>query len=222
MRRPWLLDLFSGAGGAAMGYHRAGFSVVGVDLNPQPRFPFIFVQGDALEFVARHGKEFDAIHASPPCQRFSVASKCRPGLAEKYPDLIEPVRELLIASGKPYVIENVPGAPLLNATMLCGQMFGLALFRHRMFESNVELPFMLHGHSKVGSKAGYVGGKHGWRPGRIVSVAGNCAPIAESKRAMGIDWMSRPELAESIPPAYTPSGLASIYCKHWRLQHERF
>jgi DNA (cytosine-5)-methyltransferase 1 len=201
-----LLDLFCGAGGAAVGYHRAGFEVVGVDLAPQPRYPFEFHQADAMTFQL---EGFDAIHASPPCQRFSAASRCRPGLAMEYPDLIAPMRERLRASGVPWVIENVPGAPLRNPTFLCGQMFGLDLFRHRAFEASFDLPFLLHSHSKVGSKAGYVydpkSGKDngGWRPGRIISIAGNCAPIAEARRAMGIDWMDRHELAESIPPAYT-------------------
>jgi len=195
-----LLDLFCGAGGAAMGYYRAGFDVVGVDINPQSRYPFEFHQGDAMTWPL---EGFDAIHASPPCQAYSVASKCRPGLAETYPDLVASVRELLKASGLPYVIENVLGAPMINPTLLCGQMFGLDLFRHRLFESNIELPFMLHGHSKVGSQAGGSSYKGGWRPGKIISVAGNCAPIAEARRAMGIDWMDRRGLAEAIPPAYT-------------------
>ena len=202
--RPRLLDLFCGAGGAGMGYYRAGFDVVGVDIRPQPRYPFEFLQCDALEFLGDAGlvATFDAIHASPPCQAYSVASNCRPGLAKTYPDLVGPVRELLKATGLPYIIENVPRAPLRNPTLLCGQMFGLELFRHRLFETNFELPFMLHSHSKVGSKAGGSSYKGGWHPGRIISVAGNCAPIAVAKLAMGIDWMSRPELAEAIPPAY--------------------
>jgi DNA (cytosine-5)-methyltransferase 1 len=208
--RPRLLDLFCSAGGAAVGYDRAGFEVVGVDLDPQPNYPFRFVQCDWADFIRLYGTDtFQAIHASPPCQRYSQASRCCPSLAETYPDLVAPVREALKASGLPWVIENVPGAPLIEPTMLCGQMFGLDLFRHRMFESSFPLPFMLHAHTKVGSKAGYTfdptSGKDngGWRPGRIISVAGNCSPIAEAKRAMGIDWMSRHELAEAIPPAYT-------------------
>lgn len=184
-----------------MGYHRAGFEVVGIDIEDHSaNYPFEFHQADAMPYPL---DGFDAIHASPPCQRYSAASVCRPGLSEKYPDLIEPVRKRLIESGALYVIENVPRAPLENPTLLCGQMFGLDLFRHRLFESNVELPFMLHSHSKVGSKAGGSSYKGGWQPGRIISVAGNCAPVAEAKRAMQIDWMSRPELAEAIPPAYT-------------------
>lgn len=196
-----MLDLFAGAGGAARGYQRAGFYVVGVDLKSQPRYAGDeFHQADAMTFDL---VGYDAIHASPPCQRFSVASRCRPGLADEYPDLIAAVRDRLVAAGVPYAIENVPGSPLEAPTLLCGQMFGLDLFRHRMFESSVPLPFTLHSHAKVGSKAGGSSYKGGWQPGRIISVAGNCAPIAEARRAMGIDWMQGRELAEAIPPAYT-------------------
>jgi DNA (cytosine-5)-methyltransferase 1 len=136
--RPRLLDLFCGAGGAAMGYHRAGFDVVGVDIKPQPHYPFEFHQSDALEYVAEHGHEFDAIHASPPCQAFTALKSM--WNAKPHPDLVDPTRQLLIASGKPYVIENVPGAPLIEAWMLCGTMFGLGtgeaeLRRHRLFET---------------------------------------------------------------------------------------
>lgn len=183
-----------------MGYHRAGFEVVGVDTKPQPHYPFEFHQADALTFPL---EGFDVIHASPPCQKFSAMSRSNPGVADKYPDLIEPIRMRLIGVGVPYIIENVVGSPLLNATMLCGQMFGLDLFRHRLFEANFGLPFLLHSHSKVGSSAGQSAENGGWKPGRIISVAGNCAPIREARRAMGIDWMDRHELAEAIPPAYT-------------------
>lgn len=131
-----LLDLFCGAGGAAMGYHRAGFGeIVGVDINPQPRYPFEFVQGDAVEYVAEHGHGFDAVHASPPCQGYSIMRNL-PWLKDReYPMLIDPVRELLEQTGKPWVIENVMGAHL-PAGWLCGTMFGLPFYRHRAFESN--------------------------------------------------------------------------------------
>ena len=132
---PRLLDLFCGAGGAAMGYHRAGFTVVGVDINPQRHYPFEFHQADALEFDV---SGFDAIHASPPCQAFT-AYKRRPNHVGDYPDLIWPTRQKLIASGVPYVIENIPKAPLLNPITLCGSSFGLDVRRHRLFESNVPL-----------------------------------------------------------------------------------
>lgn len=184
-----------------MGYYRAGFDVVGVDINPQPNYPFNFMQDDALR-VLRDGcgfvSHFDAIHASPPCQRYSAMSTCRPGLADEYPDLVEPIRDLLIKSGLPYVIENVTGAPLIDPVMLCGQMFGLELYRHRLFESNVPLVAPEHPpHIIPASKAGH------WVPGTIMGVAGHCAPIAKAREVMGIDWTTRAELAEAIPPAYS-------------------
>ena len=198
-----LLDLFCGAGGAAVGYHRAGFEVFGVDRNPQPRYPFEFVQADALEFPL---DGFDAIHASPPCQKYSAMTSCRVGLADKYEALAEAVRERLEASGSPWVIENVEGAPLNrrsdifgnHGVMLCGSMFGLPLYRHRLFETSFPIESPKHPpHDIPASKAGH------WRPGTIISVCGNCSPISVARKAMGIDWMNREELAEAIPPAYT-------------------
>jgi DNA (cytosine-5)-methyltransferase 1 len=197
---PRLLDLFCGAGGASAGYVMAGYEVVGVDLNPQPNYPFHFLQADALRSLCDNGllREFDAIHASPPCQGYSAMSNCRPGVAAKYPRLIEPVRLALEQIGLPYVIENVPGAPLIDPVVLCGQMFGLELYRHRLFESNVPLKAPEHpAHVIPASKAGH------WKPGTIMSVAGHAAPIAHARKIMGIDWCSRDELAEAIPPAYT-------------------
>jgi DNA (cytosine-5)-methyltransferase 1 len=196
--KPLLLDLFCGAGGAAMGYHRAGFDVVGVDINPQPNYPFEFHQADALEFLARGADRFDAVHASPPCQRYSAMSTCRPGLAQNYPDLVDPTRNIIEATGLPYVIENVPGSPLINPITLCGHMFGLELYRHRLFEVNFGLVEPLHPpHLKPASKAGH------WKPGTVMSISGHMAPIAKAREVMGIDWTNREELAEAIPPAYT-------------------
>lgn len=123
-----------------MGYHRAGFDVVGVDIAPQPRYPFEFHQGDALEYVAAHGHEFDAIHASPPCQGYSATRFIR---GNAHSDLVGPTREALQASGKPYVIENVAGAPLLNPVTLVGSMFGLRTMRPRLFECSFDVPFVL-------------------------------------------------------------------------------
>jgi DNA (cytosine-5)-methyltransferase 1 len=212
MKRPKLLDLFCGAGGCAMGYYRAGFDVVGVDIKPQPRYPFEFVRGDALQppFDLRR---FDVIHASPPCQAYSVANNIH-GRSD-HPNLIEAVRKTLIESGKPYVIENVPGAPLHFPIRVCGLSLGCAVKRHRLFESNVflfgtECPLghrrnylKVFGHS-VGER---VGGK-GW-----VIVCGGGAPavadcrrradVSLARKAMGIDWMTRAELSQAIPPAYT-------------------
>jgi DNA (cytosine-5)-methyltransferase 1 len=148
MSRPRLLDLFCKAGGAGMGYSRAGFEVVGVDKEPQQRYPFCFVQADALEYAAACGHCFDAIHASPPCQADSIMRRGR-WKGREHPQLIPQTRELLISSGKPYVIENVVGADLIDPIMLCGSMFGLRtkhgsqLRRHRLFELNWELGCLL-------------------------------------------------------------------------------
>ncbi len=176
-----------------MGYYKAGFDVVGVDINPQPRYPFKFIQADAMTFDL---SGFDVIHASPPCQRYSHMSSCRPGLDAGYPDLIAALRQRL--EDIPYVIENVEGAPLRDAVMLCGQMFGLELYRHRWFESNQFLIAPDHPvHIVPASKAGH------WREGTIMSVAGHVAPVSKARHIMGIDWMTRDELTESIPPVYT-------------------
>ena len=192
-----LLDLFCGAGGAGMGYHRAGFEVVGVDIAPQPHYPFRFIQADALEFVAEYGREFDAIHASPPCQRYSV---CTPVWArESHPHLIAATREVLSATGKPFVIENVAGArPLLREpVMLCGTMFGLEVWRHRWFEvwppRLVITPPCNHSRPPV-----LVSGTT-----RRKSRGRREYTMAEKRAATGIDWMTTRELDESIPPAYT-------------------
>lgn len=197
---PWLLDLFCGAGGAAMGYWRAGFNVLGVDLIWQRRYPFLFVQSDALEFASEYGGMFDAIHASPPCQGYS---KVR-GLANTQPMLIEPTRKLLKATGKPYIIENSEDAPLINPTLLCGQMFGLNLYRHRLFETSFDVPFMWDlGHGREQDK---IHGPYEHRRRDIVMVVGNAqykGYLPRAQAAMGIDWMGENEIAESIPPAYT-------------------
>jgi DNA (cytosine-5)-methyltransferase 1 len=207
--RPILLDAYCGAGGAARGYMDAGFYVVGVDLHPQPNYcGDRFVQADALEFLSEVTAGWcDAIHASPPCQHYSEMSHCRPGLAEDYPDLVGPTRELLQQTGLPWVMENVEGSGLLSqpslygdlsGITLCGHMFGLKLYRHRLFESSVSLAEPPHPrHITPGGAAGH------WKPGEIISVSGNCYPIALAREAMGIDWMTRDELAESIPPAFT-------------------
>lgn len=199
MRPLRVLDLYSGAGGAAMGYAQAGFVVVGVDKGLQPRYPFRFIQGDALDVLAQLDlSRFDLIHASPPCQHYSAMSVCRPGLADTYPDLLAPTRAALQATGMPYIIENVVGAPMVDPITLCGWSFGLRLYRHRLFESNLTLTAPDHlRHRLKTSDAGR------WRPGTVISVQGHCAPISVAKSAMGIDWMRREELVEAIPPAYT-------------------
>jgi DNA (cytosine-5)-methyltransferase 1 len=202
--KPRLLDLFCGAGGASVGYARAGFEVVGVDIRPQPRYPFEFHQADAMDVLNDRllwnvlwEQPFDAIHASPPCQAYSRMSNSRPGVADKYPRLVEEVRDAFVALRLPYVIENVPGAPLRDPLTLCGSMFGLKVYRHRLFES----PHLLFAaapchHPVAMPRAGRV------HPDGWVSVAGH-SHAAASRAAMGIDWMTRDELSEAIPPAYT-------------------
>lgn len=182
-----------------MGYYRAGFTeIVGVDIRPQPRYPFTFVQADALEYLVAHGHEFDVIHASPPCQAHSRLNTI---WQRKYRDYIEATRDLIIKTGKPYIIENVMGAPLVNPIMLCGTMFGLRVIRHRLFETNPPLYFLsftcTH-HLKVVKK-----GKKPDREKQFASIVGHFNDIEYAKRAMGIDWMVQGELAQAIPPAYT-------------------
>jgi len=193
---PKLLDLFCCQGGAGMGYHRAGFEVTGVDLFPQPRYPFQFHQRDAVEFLRINGKRFDAVHASPPCQAFTNAQKL---MGNEHPELIDPVREVLLELGLPFVIENVPGAPLESPFELCGAMFGLGTYRHRLFETNfyVEVPE----HPKHIARTTKMGRKP--IDGEMMHVVGNFSGVEKAKQAMGIDWMNRDGLRESIPPAYT-------------------
>ena len=206
MTRPRLLDLFCGAGGAAMGYYRAGFDVVGIDHIAQKHYPFEFIQADALEYCAVHGEEFDVIHASPPCQAYSNITR---GLhADKhYPDLIEPTRNALLKTGKKYVIENVPGAPLINPILLCGSMFGLGLpdghwlRRHRYFEVNFFVGLTpACQHNKSRQAIGVYGASGGYCKQRNTYRGFN---VLERSAAMGIDWMTNPELTQAIPPAYT-------------------
>lgn len=198
-RAPRLLDLCCGGGGASMGYHRAGFEVVGVDIAPMPRYPFEFHQADAIEFLLEHGREFDIVHASPPCQPYTRMSKCREGLAGEYDDtIIAAIRDICRDLEIPFIIENAVGAPLFDPIELCGHMFGLQLYRHRWFETSVPIAAPPHKpHTLPTSAAGR------WKPGTIMTVAGHCAPISVAKDAMGIGWMTRDELAEAIPPAYT-------------------
>lgn len=193
-----LLDLFCGAGGAAVGYHRAGFTdILGVDIKPQPHYPFAFVQGDALQYLEEHGHEFDTIHASPPCQRYSW---CTPPIHRSHhPNSIPPLQDLLKKVGKPYVIENVAAARHLlhNPIMLCGSMFGLNIFRHRYFEISPSL-FLLTPTCN-----------HSFQP-VLISGSTNRAgqprfdyTVAQRKAAIGCSWMTNKELDQAIPPTYT-------------------
>ena len=211
--KPRLLDLFCGAGGAAMGYYRAGFEVVGVDIKTQPHYPFQFCKIDALELMdallsgmgftgyrkvndteseysVYHLKDFDAYHASPPCQLFTAMQRiCKNHSVHR--DFIKPIRERLNQTNKPFVIENVVGAPIRVDLLLCGSMFGLNIIRHRIFESNAGLPFMTltcH-HDNV------------YDPWHGIGGVGQREKLIN---AMHVDWeMTRPEIREAIPPAYT-------------------
>ena len=205
-RRPRLLDLFCCAGGAGLGYSRAGFEVVGVDIVPQAKYPLTFVQADAMTLDPKFIAMFDAVHASPPCQSYSDLAK-RNGNADEWPRLIEPVREMLVRTGLPYIIENVDGAPLLNPAVLCGTMFkGLRVLRHRLFETNFMVLVPPHGrHPKchtMDKRKSHYGKTDEMRDFVSVNGGGNCS-VAAARDAMGIDWMNKNELNEAIPPIYT-------------------
>ena len=200
MTRPLLLDLFCCEGGAATGYHRAGFDVIGVDIEPQPNYPFPFVQADALNPPFDLCK-FDAIHASPPCQSFTAYRRKGHGAGDTAPNLIPQTRELLRSTGLPYVIENVPGAPLEDPIQLCGSSFGLDVRRHRLFESNVPLDAPPCDHSWQTPRFPPATNRTNLRS--TVEVGVWRIPLDVQQKAMGIDWMERPELSQAIPPAYT-------------------
>ena len=204
--RPLLLDLFCGAGGAAMGYYRAGFNIVGVDINPQPNYPFEFVQDDALDYL-QYRLGFDAIHASPPCQDYSRLTK---GFRLKHGTgyLLVATRELLKAASIPWVIENVPGASMRADYKLCGCMFGLpGLRRERWFETSwraFDFRSPCSHSDETVTVTGHPGGSSK-RDGR--RGFGNTEAW---KQAMGIDWMTATEMAQAIPPAYTQHIAAQL------------
>lgn len=201
--KPRLLDLFCGAGGCSMGYHRAGFEVVGVDVNPQKNYPFDFIQADALVFVGGLDFwDFDAIHASPPCQAYSRSRNN--GCHRDAPALIPQVRKMLIESRLPYVIENVVGAPLECPVEICGAIFGLKtgkfdLARHRLFETSFAMLAPACSHHRGRTIGVYGSGTNSYHRAKF----GRCVKESEKREAMGIDWMTRKELTQAIPPAYT-------------------
>ena len=208
MSPPRIVDLFCGAGGCSVGYARAGFDVVGVDIEPHPDYPFKLVVADVLDVLGGFFLgEFDAIHASPPCQgyvQWNNLNAERYGTRTEHPLLIEPIRARLEASGKPYVIENVVGAPLRTHMMLCGSMFGLGVRRHRLFETNVLLmgaPRCAHTGDEV-AIYGKLDGRRIWTrtDGSEVRAA---RTLEQAQAAMGIDWMGWDDLREAVPPAYT-------------------
>lgn len=189
------LDLFCKAGGASMGLHRAGFEVTGVDIEPQPRYPFKFIQGDALT-VPLDG--YDLIWASPVCKHYSPATRTS-GTVQLWPsDQIAAIRARLVASSVPYIIENVMGAPLHSPILLCGAMFGLPLYRHRLFESNILLFSPPHlPHTAPVTKMGRPP-----QPGEFLNPIGHFSGVQQAREAMGTEWMSGAEIAQAIPPVY--------------------
>lgn len=202
--KPRLLDLFCGAGGASMGYHRAGFEVVGVDINPQPDYPFEFHQADAVRYATEFGHEFDVIHASPPCQSQTALTKGT-NQGRTYPNLIAETRAALRQSIRPFVIENVQGSEVRPDITLCGETFGLGVLRHRVFEMGGWV-------ATQPAHAPHRGRVRGWRHGQyydgpylaVYGNGGGKGTVDEWRDAMGIDWTSnRKSISEAIPPAYT-------------------
>lgn len=213
---PLLLDLFCGAGGAAMGYHRAGVDaddIVGVDINPQPHYPFKFIQADAMTFPL---DGFLIRHASPPCQASTALTKGT-NQGRTYPQLIPGIRQRLAGAGGITIIENVQGAAVRQDAVLCGEMFGLSVIRHRYFE--LSHPVLVPPHPR------HQGRVAGWRHGErydgpyfaVYGDGGGKGSLAEWQQAMGIDWMTeKKELAEAIPPAYTQyigTQLLEVMCE---------
>jgi len=201
-----LLDLFCGVGGASVGYGWAGFEVTGVDLKHgkrYPKYPFTYIRADVLDVLQDHEfmQQFDVIHASPPCQTHSITQHLRKaqGKSTSKLDLIPETRAALIASGKPYIIENVPGSPLINPIQLCGSSFGLKVRRHRLFESNMDLIGSVCDHKAQGRPIGVYGSLNDQIPngGRTATT------IDEARDAMGMPWAIWTELVEAIPPVFT-------------------
>jgi DNA (cytosine-5)-methyltransferase 1 len=208
-----LLDLYCKAGGASKGYSDAGFEVVGIDIKKQKRYPYEFIKADCLEILQDldYLRTFDVIAASPPCQTHSRTKHLRDaqgGTTTKL-DLIPQTRAALIESGVPYVIENVPGAPLINPVQFCGSSFGLKVRRHRLFESSIEITGSVCKHKEQGKPIGVYGAMNDTAQGldkatgKYVIGGSTAKSVEEARNAMGIDWMIWGELVEAIPPAYT-------------------
>ena len=197
--RPKLLDLYCCGGGAGHGYEQAGFDVTGIVIEPQAKHKNRFIQADAIEHLKSHWREYDAIHASPPCQAYSTASMQFRIAGKEYVDLIEVTRIELQKTGLPYIIENVPGSPLINPIELCGAMFGMKTYRHRLFESNIKLiapehPKHINKNAKMGRKP---------LNGDFIQYVGHFSGVKEVQEMTGLHWLGQHELAQSIPPQYT-------------------
>lgn len=186
-----------------MGYYQAGFEVVGVDISPQPRYPFEFIQAEALSFLNDYGHEYDAIHASPPCQFATAYRRKGHGVGDGYPNLIPQVRSLLRVSDRPYVIENVEQARhwLRSPIKLCGSAFDLDVQRHRMFESNIRLLSTTCNHRRWTPRYPPATNRTNLR--KTVEVGVYRIPLGVQQKAMGINWMRLTELSQAVPPAYT-------------------
>ena len=198
-----LLDLYCGVGGASAGYYKAGFDVTGIDLKHGRRYPYKYIKGDVLSYLQDLDflRSFDIIHASPPCQTYSITQHLRnaQGKSTSKLDLIPQTRTALIASGKQYVIENVPGSPLINPIQLCGSSFGLRVRRHRLFESNMKLTGSVCDHKAQGRPVGVYGSLND----QIPKGGKTATTIDEGRDAMGMPWAIWTELVEAIPPAYS-------------------
>lgn len=198
-----LLDLFCGVGGASVGYAKAGFELHGVDLKHGKRYPFTYTRANVLDIIKDQEfiDQFDVIHASPPCQTHSITQHLRnaQGKSTNKVDLIPETRAALIASGKPYIIENVPGSPLINPVQLCGSSFNLKVRRHRLFESNMPLQGSVCDHKKQGRPIGVYGSLND----EIPQGGKTATTITEARNAMGMEWAIWSELVEAIPPTYT-------------------
>ena len=198
-----LSDLYCKAGGASKGYADAGFDVVGIDIKKQKRYPYEFIQADCLEILQdmEYLRTFDVIAASPPCQTHSRTKHLRnaQGKSTDKIDLIPQTRSALIESGVPYVIENVPGAPLIKPVQFCGSSFGLKVRRHRLFESSIEIVGSVCNHKEQGKPVGIYGSMRD----EIPQGGHTAKTIEQAREAMGIEWMIWGELVEAIPPRYT-------------------
>lgn len=198
MMYPRVLDLYCCQGGASQGYIDAGFAVVGVDLYPQPRYPWPFDQADAIEYVLEYGAEFELIHASPPCQLYSKTHRIN---RSEFPDLIGPTRDALDKVGVPYVIENVVDAAseLLEPVELCGSMFGIETYRHRLFETTWKMEAPPHPEHIARTT------KMGRAPvdGQYMHIVGNFSGTDRARSIMGMPWANRDGLREAIPPVYS-------------------
>lgn len=199
-----LLDLFCGEGGAAVGYHKAGFDIIGVDIKPQPKYPFKFIQANAL-YPPIDFSKIDAIHASPPCQHFTRYKRSTKDIESRYENLLEPTRSLLRSIGKPFIIENVEDAPLIEPIMLCGSMFNLDVRRHRLFETNWLLMGQRCNH-KVWTERKYPPANNRTNKRYTCEIGAWRIPVEVQKAAMGIDKdhkVTQRGISEAIPPAYT-------------------